>query len=248
MSERIPIELPKVNVNPENRHSDVIYTHPAFATVVVTNPRGGNDRMFGSATRHNSRITISLHEAELNRHLSNDWIHPGKTICEFSLTEAQWAQFVASSGRGEGTPCTLEYVPQGALDKGHGLQRIPQIGGEPDKAKEFSKEMKQAFLDRMTAIDSQVKSVEALLIKGGANKTELKAIHGTLLSAKESLAGTIKFIGDQFIEHMDNERTKAQIEIEGYISRYAQDLGLKMMAEGHRLEDQPLKITEVEPE
>lgn len=223
---------------------DTIQTHPAFGSVVVTNPRGGNDRMFGSATRHNSRITISVHTADLRRHLSNDWIHVDKLLCEFSFTEAQWAQFVASSGRGEGTPCTLEYVPKDSLKEDHGLERLPLIGGNPDKSQEFSSELRAAFLERMSAIDAQLAEVSRLMKKGGANKTELKAIEYALYGAKNSLGEHIKFIGDQFTEHMDQERVKAQIEIEGYVSRYAQDLGIQMLAKGFRLEETPQQVTD----
>lgn len=198
--------------------------HPAFGSVVVTHSHGGNERMFGSELKHNSRITIAIHEAYQIRSCSVNRQFSSKLITELSFTETQWASFVSSVGRDCGTPCTLEHVRTGTS-----LERLPTIAGEPDPNKTFRDEMLAQITARLTKIDDQIAKVNALVEAGKANKGQLKEILDTLQTTKTGLKNNVSFIMDQFTEHMEEKTSEAKSQIEAFVSNYAKELGFEAM-------------------
>ncbi|MDA8119150.1 MAG: hypothetical protein M0Z85_03680 [Gammaproteobacteria bacterium] len=56
-------------------HPHDVFSHPAFGTIVMTHPTGGDRRMFGSEVGHMGTVRIAIHRAEMHRELSRDWIH-----------------------------------------------------------------------------------------------------------------------------------------------------------------------------
>jgi hypothetical protein len=95
---------------------DTVFRHPAFGNICVSRP-SGSATLFGSELKHQHYVSITINRAEKHRSLHRDWIFGKDTILEISMSESQWATFVASSGMGGGTPCTLNYAPpQGHTD------------------------------------------------------------------------------------------------------------------------------------
>jgi len=220
------------------------FTHPAFGTVVVTNPRGGRSRMFGSRILHDSRIKLSIHEADVARSLSHDWIHAGKTILELEFSETQWAQFVASEGRGSGTPCTFKYLPKGA----QGLEVVPEIAGDPDARPEYHDELARAVRKEMESIAASREELVEALESGKINKGTLRQAIAALDNAASRLPGTAKFIAKSFKEHTEEATQEAINNVEAFASGYARDLGLDVLKKHAEMIGVPTEPTTSLPE
>ena len=86
-----------------------LITHPAFGTITVSRPTSSPGKiLFGSDIDHQHYVSVRIHDAEINRDLHRDWLHPGKTILEFSMSEVQWAKFVSGAGISQATQITLD--------------------------------------------------------------------------------------------------------------------------------------------
>jgi hypothetical protein len=84
--------------------------------------------LFQSDVRHSEFVQLAVHEATRKRDLKHDWVHPGKVVCEISLSMSQFASFVASGGT-EGVPCTIEFTGSGDHEPGQrpGLLPAPRL-------------------------------------------------------------------------------------------------------------------------
>lgn len=200
-------------------------THPAFGTVVVTHPRGGRSRMFGSRILHDSRIILSIHKAHTTRDLSHDWLSADETVLELEFTETQWAQFVASEGKGCGTPCTFKYLPKDYK----GLEIVPEIAGDPDVRPEYHEELGEAVRKELESIRDSKAVLNEALESGKINKATLRQALSALDNASYRLAGTAQFIAKSFKEHMEEATSEAIMNVEGYAQKYARDLGLEVL-------------------
>lgn len=199
--------------------------HPAFGTVVVTHPRGGCNRMFGSRVLHDSRIALTIHRAHTTRDLSHDWLSADEIVLSLEFTETQWAQFVASEAKGEGTPCTFKYLPK----EYKGLEIVPEIAGDPDVRPEYHEELGQAVLKELESIRDSKEVLNAALESGKINKATLRQAISALDNASYRLSGTAKFIAKSFKEHMEEATTEAIMNVEGYAQKYTRDLGLEVL-------------------
>src|ERR1700722_15060347 len=87
---------------------------PAFGVISVhrINATPG-EVLFQSDLRHSEFVRLEIHEATRKRDLKHDWVHPGKAVCEISLSMSQFASFVASGGT-QGVPCPIEFTGGGA--------------------------------------------------------------------------------------------------------------------------------------
>lgn len=207
------------------RDSALKIEHPAFGTVVVTHPRGGRSRMFGSRILHDSRITLSVHKAHTVRDLSHDWLSADETVMELEFTETQWAQFVASEGKGCGTPCTFKYLPKDA----DGVEVVPEIAGDPDVRPEYHDELGQAVRKELESIRESKVVLNEALESGKINKATLRQAISALDNASYRLAGTAQFIAKSFKEHMEEATSEAIMNVEGYADKYMRDLGLEVL-------------------
>lgn len=200
-------------------------THPAFGTVVITHPRGGRSRMFGSRILHDSRITLSIHKAHTIRDLSHDWLSANETVLELEFTETQWAQFVASEGKGCGTPCTFKYLPKDYK----GLEIVPEIAGDPDIRPEFHDEIQRVMYKEMESVRKARDNIQASLDSGKGSKASLRDAIDALDGVSVRLASNVRFVAKSFKEHMEEATTEAIMNVEGYAQKYTRDLGLEVL-------------------
>jgi len=55
--------------------------HESYGTLIIgrcTTNKG--EALFGSSIKHRNLISLKIHRAEIQRNLSNDWIHPREEI------------------------------------------------------------------------------------------------------------------------------------------------------------------------
>lgn len=200
------------------------HSHPAFGTIASfsTSQGGAGANFFGSKVKHNHYISVEIKTAELDRDLSNDWIHSKKTIVRFCMSEAQWAQMAANHGKGSGTPITFDYRPE----EPYGLMECPRIP-DADIRHQFANEMKRAVETRVEDAKSQVEALQRMLESGKVSTKNLREIAANLDRAVAGLPNHVKFIGDQFNEQMEKSTIEAQAEVEARLRSLVLESGLE---------------------
>jgi len=206
-----------------------VYNHPAYGVITLTNPQGGDSTLFGSDIGHNQRMCIRVHHAELKRDLNHDWIHTTGEIIEVEMSHAQFAQFITSQGKGDGTPCTLRWM------KGEGA--VPGIAKIETKHDTFRREIHDAARKRLESIEKEIAKLGEMIESGKLPKKELRELHANLRRQADYLPGTMEFVVKSAEEALEKATSDAKIEVESYIAMTAQRLGLKSIEELARLEN-----------
>lgn len=201
------------------------YEHPAFGRITVSKPQGGGTELFGSALKHRSYISITVETARMDRALNNDWIHGGKVVAEFNMSEAQWAHFVASAGNGGGTPITFRYKPE----DGYRLEDVPGIESIETMKQTFRREVEETCREQLEYAKALVKELTELVAAGKANKGQLQSALGKIRMIAERLPGTMGFIQEQFAETMEKTVEAGKTELEAYLYNLAQRTGLDVL-------------------
>lgn len=206
-----------------------VYQHPAFGTITLSMPTGGDRTLFGSDIGHNQRVCIRICGAELKRDLNHDWIHSKGQLIEIEMSHAQFAQFITSQGKGDGTPCTLRWI------KGEGV--IPGIAKIESKHETFRREISQAARQRLEHIEKEIAKLGEMIESGKLPKKELRELHANLRRQADYLPGTMEFVVKSAEEALEKATSDAKVEVESYIAMTAQRLGLKSIEELAKLEN-----------
>lgn len=193
-------------------------THPAFGQMSVSKPQG-EVNLYGSDFTHHHFVSIDIHESEMHRDLSRDWYFARKLVASVILSEAQWAVFVSSFGRGEGVPCTIEYAD------GQERSRLP-----PRQTwKLYREEAETSFaeaLSKVKGLRSQILNAATRLPKKA--QSELVAPIDAVISSLES---TLPFIKESFDKHIEDSIEKAKVEVNAYATNTVMRAGVAALGE-----------------
>lgn len=187
-------------------------THPAYGQICASRV-SGSAVLYGSDFISQHYVSIKINRSVLNRGLSRDWPFARDELIEVSMSEAQWATFVSSMNHGSGVQCTLNYV--------HGEQ-IPPIAKRAARREQFSSELKERFKSATDEIKTMRAEIEAMKISGKA-KSELIARLNTI---DREITPNLKFVADQFDEHMESTVEHAKVEVASYIQAHITRAGL----------------------
>jgi hypothetical protein len=244
-------DRPTLRPEPSARNSmgdeagDVRYNHDAFAIARVMRPTyGGGINLFGSELRHSNVVAIEIVRAETDRHLSTNWNHGDETIVEIIMSEAQWAQMVASHGSYSGTPVTLNYAPP----RGTKTKAMPYIELE-GFVKVFDREIQQKTQQYLEGIQAQLEQINALMAAPGSlPKTELKALVRDLTIKAQNLPSNMAYIQKCLHETVEQTVSDGKVELEAFQNNLAHRLGMDEIRKmGPRIEsdssDRPPMIT-----
>jgi len=215
-----PIEEPVVTVEgPEYRRVEVT-RHPAYGQISAGRVSGGS-MLYGSDFQHQSCIRIHVKTSELQRNLSNDTYraHHDNDIVELDLSEAQWATFVSSLNVGMGVPCTLTRVAGKSL---------PGLPDPPSKDDQFKKEAARQFEKAKDALQKLAGLIDASKLSQKDKKEMLSGISQVSMN----IGSNVSFVLGQFAEHMDDQKEKAKIEINAYVTAMAMQTGIAQLAGG----------------
>jgi hypothetical protein len=204
---------------------DTTYRHPAFATINVSRP-SGHATLFGSELKHQNYVTLTINRAEKHRSLHRDWIFGKNPIVEIAMSEAQWAQFVSSSGMGSGTPCTLQYAPPADA----GLEQVPSFplhNFHQQFVDESEKRAKVLIAKTQEVIATLTAMVEA---PGSIPKTELKKLVWNLKCEFGNLTSNTAFLHNMFKESMENIVESGKAELEAFAVNLVMNTGIEALA------------------
>jgi len=193
----------------ETKHDDSpiggdISIHPAFAQIVASRV-SGDTYLYGSEFKHNHYVTISICKSQLRRDLSNDYHYGHDEMIEVALSEAQWATFVSSMNQGSGVCCTLQRKDN---------EMIPQLPETPNMKKQFKAEANET----LASATKQLKRLSEQIKESGLSKKKQSALIMTLEHASRGFGSSMKFVVDQFGEHVENTLESAKIEVEAYLT------------------------------
>lgn len=190
---------------------ETVERHPAYALIRASRV-SGTGRLAGSDFIHHHYMTIEISEAQIDRHLHNDWWHPRRELIQVALSEAQWATFVSSPNAGVGVPCTLERRESGA---------VPRLPAPKARTAQFSAELDQ----KLAGVRERVARLKKLVEEGGGKK----AMRDELRQLAMALDSNLDFVASQFGEHMEATVEKAKVEIHAYMNAAVQAAGLHAM-------------------
>lgn len=179
-------------------------THPCFAQIRAARV-SGSSFLYGSDFDHNHYVTIAISRSQLKRSLSRDWYFERDELIGVALSEAQWATFVSSMNQGSGVPCTLQHANR---------ERVPQLPQAEKLKSKFDGELKE----RLGIVEAELAKLREQIMASPLSGKKKDALISTLEGAKRNLTPNLKFVSDQFGEHMENTIEKAKIEVEAYVN------------------------------
>jgi hypothetical protein len=192
-------------------------THPAYAQIGVSRVQGSTV-LYGSELNHGHYLTISIRRSEQHRSLSTDSHYAKEEIIEVALSEAQWATFVSTPNSGFGVACTI-----GRLNN----KPVPQL---PPPKKTQSERFEKDLEATLGKILEQLGAFTAEL-DGALTKTKVAELRKRAEILRSHLQGNTAYVGEQFVEHMENVVETAKIEVNAYATATIQRAGLAALAE-----------------
>lgn len=203
--------------------------HNSYGLISLSRSTSNNAQaLFGSSIKHRNVIKLSIHRAEMNRDLNRDSIFQKNQLIEVEMSESQFAQAITMFNRGEGTPVTLmRVIGEGQMDP------CPYV----NKVEQFTEEFKQNMDEFKHNLDHELAQAKAILESGKApNKGERDIILKAMDRLVSSLTNNVPFVAKQFEAQMDQTVLEAKTEIESFMRKEAQRLGIPMNEDNKPLE------------
>ena len=144
---------------------------------------------------------------------------------QFEMTHTQFAEFITSIGRGEGTPVTLIALPSGPTE------RVAEIGPMSTKQDMLRGEIHEAIRSHLSALREETKRLETLIESGKLPKKELREILSNLKRHVEQAPGSLDFVLRSAEETLEEATATAQNEVNSFINAAAREFGLKSLNE-----------------
>ena len=213
--------------------------HPAFGVVTVTRPQSSpGTTLFGSDLQHQHFISVSIQTAEMERDLKRDWVFPTGGILEFSMSEAQWARFVAGAGRSQATPITLTRVKEDGR-----MVCVPDIKPPAENRKDaFNKEFQESLKQTLSQFEKAVAELADLSEQKSISKVKLREITSNLSGKLKNLPSNLNFAVESFREVSETVVEEAKAEIEAYIANAAHSAGIKAIQAGKTISPNPPEL------
>ena len=214
-------------VTENNAFGKDTFEHNAFGKVTVTKSSigGKGTSLFGSNLLHSACINITIEHAQLSKSGVHESIFGRGTLVEFSMSEAQWAHFVASQGDGSGTPVTLNYAPA----SGYKLETCDHIDTEVF-TKHHEKYIEKQAKKYMTKATELLQKLEELCDgSGNVKKTELRQFIHEFRVFNQNLPADMGYLQTMIEEAMEKTVEDGKIEIESFVTNMALRTGMDIM-------------------
>lgn len=211
--------------------------HPSFGMVGISRrSSSGANPLFGSNIQHQHTITLTIKQAENNRHLNRDWFHAKGQLIEIEMSGSQFSELITSFNMGDGVPCTIR-----------------QIGGKslPDPPYEnpidiFQKEFASKLNNLGVEFKSMVEDCMTMLKeKSTINKGDRDFIANSISRLMQEIQSNVPFIAQQFNESMEKTVSQAKTEIETFVTNKMMSIGIDvtktnpdLFLQGTKIDDQ----------
>jgi hypothetical protein len=178
--------------------------------------------LFGSDLSHQHYISITVSKASVSRDLHRDWTFPKGDLIEFSMSEAQWARFVAGANQSFASEVTLERYVEGGT-----YTMTPEIANKTENRKDqFDREFREKLQKKLEGLQGSIAELKELSEGKSISKVRLKEILQSLRVQVGNLPSDLNFAVSQFQEVTERTVEEAKVEIEAYVSAAVQRAGL----------------------
>lgn len=193
-------------------HEQTVFEHPSFGVAKLVQYTGGS-KHFMSPINTLGGIKMTIETAELHHSPSgHDRVYGRKQLIEIEMSLTQWAEFIMSTGKGSGVPCTLSYF------NGIDIDNCVLPTAEERIEVSARKGMKQAVAE----LEALWKELEPELAgPGSISAGRKKEIHDKLRRGLRGLTETPPYLMRVFREYMDTAMTHAKSEF----AHYAREFG-----------------------
>lgn len=224
-----------------------VHRHPAFGVVRLSNPQG--DRvLFGSDVSHRDYIQLEISSAYLQRGLNTDWVHGKRqSIIQVAMSHAQFVSMIQSSGKGEGTPCTIQYAPAEFEKTTTRMPNIEPIETKTDLIKsEIRNDAKKAIRLAELSLQKLAEKVDEIKSQKSVSKKDITTLLEPLLDVAKrnvgKLPNNLHFALECAEETIDKAVHDAQIEIEASVEHKLRQIGLDVFRADSPLDAKQLDI------
>mgnify|MGYP000006484115 CR=1 FL=1 len=208
------------------------YKHPSFGMLSISRIHGQSGYLFGTEIQADNFIELTLSNANLERDLTNDWFHQGKTLFRVKMSPNQFAELMTNLNTSPGVPVTIEEVCG---------ERIEQCSDMESKKDYTHRMFRQRMANWIADINKRSKEAERIINKKTLTKDDqrdLKLFYDSIISEVKS---NIPFFAKCFQEVMDKVVLDAKTEIDNalmhaVISAGAKVLGLKEYEKGNGIQ------------
>jgi hypothetical protein len=187
-------------------------THESWL-MVRASKLSGSTHLFDSEITHMGWVRVTISRCSRKRDLHHDWIHSGKVLLEFDMSEAQWGAFVSSFGNGNGVPATLTWLVSDTPSTTFGM--VPSAPFE-SRLDESHKEVKESAQKALEDIQEAANEL-TVAFNGGAGKKAMREAIGKLNVKLAHAPSNMEFAAKSLTEHVENVVTKARADIEGMV-------------------------------
>lgn len=207
-------ELAPTEVVEEGPTDGTRRSHPAFGVIKASRFQGGHETMYGSPLVHGGGISITISHSDEYVSLghSHYWENRRGQIVELHMSEAQWAAFISTLNVGSGSPCTLQYVRTGEME------RMPRIVEESleEKRSQFIRDRAEEQNKVMT---EALRFFDGLLEGGSVKKGDLQKLRSMLRQVGDHFASNMQFTADTLTKHNEDLITSAKVEVSAMVTR-----------------------------
>lgn len=186
--------------------------HPAWVLVGASRVSASHPGavLFDSDIRHQHYVVVRVKRATRARNLMHDWKHGRETIVEFAMSEPQWASFVSSMNSGDGVPATLQYDATKDEPRVPGMPHAPRLQVSMD-------EVHGAAAEAQAKVEEAFAAYKAHKTVGNLRDLEIAIGHMT---------PNMDFAAKSLSEHAESVVERSRADIEAFVIRKAQQLGL----------------------
>lgn len=210
---------------PKNRENPVTddqgyERHPAFGMCRVNRIHSSpGQTLFQSDLQHSEYIQLTITEAERRRDLKHDWVHPGRTVAQVSMSMSQFASMVTSAGT-EGVPVTIDYAAGKDIPGLNPDSRLKRTATEVLESADMAyAKIREALAAYETAVDAKAGAVE--------RRRLLRDLHFAAVNAVPN----VKYAADRLAEHAEEVVEKSRADIEAMV-QMAQQRGEQVTIQG----------------
>ena len=209
------------------------FNHPAYGKIRVGQV-SGQAVLVGSAVKHGHFVSIEIHEAEKYRDEYHDGFHDTKLICRVSMSHAQLAEMLFSTG--SGVACTINYV---AGDKDGYRPEPPFVS----PLKENTDDLHAVLRKTLNRAAEMAQEVEAIVKAGNMKKAERDRVGFLALKIHQDINSNIHYAMQCVDEKTEKVVAHAKAEIESFVSMTFKHAGIE-----HIKEAQAIKLLEDDSE
>ena len=201
--------------------------HPAFGAMKVVRWTSSKpERLAGSELGHRSGITVTVSTAFIKRRHGMDISCSDQDVVEFSMSESQWARFVASVGQGEGVPVTLRMRQDGPA------RELPPIAAPQATPRErHGLDLKEGLDEAVDGLRDRIRQLGEMIEGGRIGKKELRELQHDMAVIAGNLPDNAKYAMDCFVKSSERVVDEIKTEVDAYVDGVARHIGMERLRE-----------------